>query len=241
MLLRCIDFETTGENKEDERHAVCEVGWQDLEVVFGDPIPGAVQAFMGGGTSMLCNPGRPMPPEARAVHHIGDAELADAPSPTEAFMRLMVGPPAYFVAHNADFENSFFGGGEVPFICTYKVALRVWPDAPGHGLQVLRYWLGLDIDPALGLPAHRAGPDAYVGAVLMARILEEPSAPTLETMARWSRGAALLPKITFGTKYKGQPWEEADTGYLRWIVDKSELDRNVKANARHHLKLRGAL
>lgn len=240
MLIRSIDFETTGEPKEDEPQAVCEAGWTDIEVVYGDPIPEAVQAFVGNPYSLLCNPGRSMPPEARAVHHISDEDVAGCPSPDQVFRRLMDPKPDFFCAHNADFERSFFGGGGVPFICTYKVALRVWPDAPSHSLQVLRYWLDLDLDQAAGLPAHRAGPDAYVGAALMARILSEPGAPDLDTMVRWSRGPALLPRINFG-KHKGMKWSELPSDYLRWIADKSDLDRDAKANARHWLKQRDEL
>jgi exodeoxyribonuclease X len=83
-----------------------------------------------------------------------------------------------------------------------------------------------------------AGPDAYLCAVLMERILED-GRTSLEDMARWSSGPALLPRITFG-KHKGSKWEDAPTDYLDWIVNKSDMDRDVKANARHHLKVRAA-
>ena len=43
-------------------------------------------------------------------------------------------------AHNADFETKFFEP-MLPVICTYKAALRVWPDAPSHSNGALRYWL----------------------------------------------------------------------------------------------------
>ncbi|PZU95489.1 MAG: hypothetical protein DI527_00335 [Chelatococcus sp.] len=247
MLIRCIDFETTGEPTEEDPQAVCEVGMCDVTVSAGDPVPGARIADFGLPWSRVTKLRREMPHDARAVHHISDDELAAADIETATvFMRLMgesddVPRPDFFCAHNADYEREFFRGGSIPWICTYKVALRVWPDLEKHSLQFLRYALDLDIEQQIGLPAHRAGPDVYVGAALMARIFEEPGAPDLDTMVRWSKGAALLPKITFGNKFKGQPWSDADDGYLFWIIDKSDLSRDVKANAKHHLKLRGRL
>lgn len=247
MLIRCVDFETTGQPTDDDPHAVCEVGYSDVTATFGDPIAGVVIAEIGEPWSSLTKLNRPMPPDARAVHHISDEDIAAAPlETTTAFMELMgtrkdgAQRPDYFCAHNADYEQAFFKGTGIPWICTFKVTCRLFPDAPSHGLQVLRYWLDLDIDQTIGLPAHRAGPDAYVGAALMARILEEAECPDLETMVRWSKGPALLPKIGFG-KHKGARWEDVDDGYLFWIIDKSDMDRDVKANAKHHLKLRKRL
>src|SRR5262245_25865334 len=45
------------------------------------------------------------------------------------------------------------GWPEVPWLCTYKSALRAWPDAPRHSNSVLRYWLGIDIPPDPLMPA----------------------------------------------------------------------------------------
>lgn len=225
-IFRCIDFETTGIPSEAEPHAVVEYGRCDVHH--------ERPAVVGETVSALCNPGRPIPVEARAVHHIGDADVVGCISPDQAFRDLMAGNPAYFVAHNADYERQFFGGREVPWICTYKVALRLWPDAPSHSLQVLRYFLDLPVENARAMPPHRAGPDAYLCAVLMARILDEGRV-SADEMVRWSNGPALMPRIPFG-KHRGKRWEEVPLDYLDWVANKSELDRDAKANARHWIK-----
>lgn len=231
MLFRVIDTESTGIPTEADKHALVEVARCDLWMDEAGDIS------ILPPVSMLVNPGRPIPPEASAVHHIVDADVAGAASPTEACAWLMDDDVDVFVAQNAEFDRQFFGGGDKPWICTWKAALRVWPTAPAHNNQVLRYWLGLnaEMDQALTLPAHRAGPDAYVTAHLLKRLLECET--SYEDMIRWSSGPALLPLITFG-KHKGKRWEEAPADYLDWIVNKSDLDRDVKANAKFYLKQR---
>lgn len=223
--IRCIDFETTGLPTETDRHAVIEIGACD--VIMG-PTPILSTVF-----STFCDPGRSIPHEAMAVHHITDDMVAGA---TGSMADL--GTPDYFAAHNADYERQFIMADDVPFICTYKVALRLWPEAPSHSLQFLRYHLGLEVIPELAFPPHRAGPDAYLGAELMRRILAE-NRVSIEDMVRWSNGPALLPRIPFG-KHKGSKWEDVPVDYLDWIVNKSDLDRDIKANAKHHLKARAA-
>lgn len=220
-VFRAIDFETTGIPTAEDKQAIVEIGWCDLTDGFVD-LPNAV----------LCNPGRPIPHEAMAVHHITDDEVADATGSTD-----VLGMPDFFVAHVADYERQFFATS-VPFICTYKVSLRLWPDLPHHGLQFLRYALALPVTNAIAHPPHRAAPDAYVCAALMDRILKDGRA-SVDDMVRWSDGPALLPRVNFG-KHKGSKWEDVPTDYLDWVANKSDLDRDVKANARHHLKARAA-
>lgn len=218
MIIRCIDFETTGIPTPEDRHAIVEIGWCDLE-------DGAVTL----PDAVLCDPGRSIPHEAMAVHHITDDDVAGATGSLD-----VLGAPEYFAAHSADYERQFFET-TVPFICTYKVALRLWPDAPHHGLQFLRYHLGLTAPAHVAMPPHRAGPDAYLCAVLLQRIFAEDRA-TIEDMVRWSDGPALLPRLPLG-KHRGEKWEDVPTDYLDWIL-RSDLDRDMKANARHHLKKR---
>lgn len=224
-VIRCIDFETTGIPTPEDAHVVVEIGACDL--ILGPP------HLLSTTFSALCDPGRPIPHEAMAVHHITDAMVAGAAGSFDD-----LGSPDYFAAHNADYERQFIGT-DIPFICTYKVALRLWPEAPAHNLQFLRYHLGLDVDADACQPPHRAGPDAYLGAVLMKRIMDEGGV-SIEDMVRWSNGPALLPRIPFG-KHRGAKWEDVPRDYLDWIVNKSDLlDRDIKANAKHHLKERAA-
>lgn len=227
--IRCIDFETTGLPESERPVAICQIGWCDI-----DAFDGAIKVY--SPTSFLCDPGHEIPPEARAVHHISDADVAGELSPEEGLKRLLQNPPDYFAAHNAKFEQHFFSDHTVPWICTYKVALRFWPDAPAHTNQVLRYYLDLELPDSLAMPPHQAGPDAYVTAHILQTMIETGRA-SLEDMARWSSGPALLPKIPFG-KHRGAKWEDVPTDYLDWIVSKSDLDGDIKANASHHLKKR---
>lgn len=235
-VFRGIDFETTGIPKplmgdqNPQRHGVLEVGWCDLvnEKLVLDPI------------GYLTNPNRDCDIEALATHHIMPRDVAGAPSPDRIFLKLTADRPALWFAHNADFEQIFFTGGETPWVCTFKGALRVWPEAPGHSLQVLRYYLGLDDEPdfvrELAARPHRAPDDAYVSAFVLRRLLAKT---TLDSLQRWAKGPALLSRMTFGKHY-GEFWKDVavtDRKYLRWIVDDSDFDdRNVLATARYWLK-----
>jgi exodeoxyribonuclease X len=221
-MIRCIDFETTGIPTPEDKHAIVEIGWCDVADDFS----------VGNPHSVLCDPGRPIPHEAMAVHHITDADVSGAPGGLD-----VLGVPTYFVAHNADYERQFFQP-DVPLICTWKVALRLWPDASSHSLQFLRYHLGLPVQRELAAMPHRAGPDAYVCAHLMRRILMD-ARTSIDDMIRWSNGHALLPRCPMG-KHRGKKWDEVPTDYLQWIIGAPDMDAGIKANAKHHLKARCA-
>lgn len=238
MRIRVIDFETTGMPEGAGGAAVCEVGRCDVIGRVVDETTGLREWSVDTDSlaAVLCNPGRPIPPEIRAIHHIADADVADAIAATVALDGIGGEHVDAVAAHNAKFEQAFYPGGSAPWICTYKVALRLWPEAPSHSNQVLRYWLGMELPADLAMPPHRAGPDAFVTAHILARELNLGTA-SFDDMVRWSAGPALLPRITFG-KYRGSKWEAAPSDYLSWIADKSDMDADVKANARHHLKAR---
>lgn len=231
MLIRCIDFETTGTPSETERHAVCETGWCDLR--WDDDLGW----WFGKPFAMLSDPGRPMPPEASAVHGIIDADLVGAPPTTSVFMALGTPRPDYFCAFNAEFEQAFFGGGDVPWLDPFKAAVRLFPDAPNHKQGTLRYLLDLPVERDLAFPPHRAGPDAYVLAALLAHLLNA-GLIDIDTLHRWSKGPALLPKCTVG-EHRGKPWSEVDAGFLNWMLSPGKnFDRNVKATVKWELKRR---
>lgn len=226
MLVRVIDFETTGMPTDEDRQAIVEIGWCDVE-----------NGVVSEPQSRLVNPHRPIPIDAMAIHHITDAMVADGISDTAARLLLSEGKPGIYVAHNADYERSFYAPEHL--LCTYKAALRIWPDAEKHNNSYLRYYLGLELEPEKAEPPHRAGPDAYVTAHIFVRLMAaaEEKGVTLEDMLRWSKGPALLPRINFG-KHKGSKWDDVPRDYLDWIVNKSDLDRDTKANAKHWLRQR---
>lgn len=232
MTYRCIDAETTGLPADGVVTGLMEIGWCDLR--FGIIHP---------PQSALVDSGIPVSIEARAVHHISDEMVAGEIKPDEACKIVADGEHEYLCAHNVDHEKHYLAPGirqsdgvDRKWCCTYKSALRIWPDAPGHKLQELRYFLQLDsaedFDPKLADPPHRAAADAYVCAHLLRKILKEI---TVEQLVRWSSGPALL-WMCFMKKHKGTPWKDVPKDYLDWIVNKSEItDRDIRATAKYYL------
>ncbi|EEW57352.1 exodeoxyribonuclease 10 [Ruegeria sp. TrichCH4B] len=233
-IIRVIDYETTG-TQEDENAQVIEFGRVDVDL---DTL-GIVNPFRA-----LAKPSEPIPPVTMAVHHITDTDVADAPPPGQVWQPFWDGCRSedYVAAHNAKFEQYFHDGNGRKWICTYKSALVVWPDAPSHGNQALRYWLGIDnihpsFDRDAAQPPHRALPDAYVTAHILLELLKHK---TPEELVQISEYPALLTTLRFG-KHKGMKYSEAPTDYLDWIVNKSDLDEDTKFSSRYWLKKRGAL
>lgn len=224
LIIRTVDLETTGMPPDA---AVCEVGF--CNILGDDDFGWNVHSPI----SMIVDPGRPMPPEAQAVHHISDQDCEGAPPATDAFRMLMDGADV-FVAHNAAFEREFFAGGDRPWICTFKCARRAWPDLPSFGNQFLRYQLGLVLDHATAMPPHRAGPDAYVTAHILVDLLKEHS---VKTLIDWTRMPVHYPRVPM-THAKGKRWDEIDAGLLSWFLKQDHVDSDIKAAARAEIKRR---
>jgi exodeoxyribonuclease X len=191
----------------------------------------------------LYRPLNGIPPETMAVHHITEADFSDdTPACTLDRLHLAVwrgAAPDVLVAHNCDFERKFISDvttAGLPWICTYKVALHVWPEAPRHSNQVLRYWRGLSLDAQLAMPPHRAGPDAWVTAHLLAELLK---AASVEQMITWTTLPKPLPNIPFG-KHRGTPWPEAPLDYLQWMARQTDMDADVVWCAQQELARRGS-
>jgi exodeoxyribonuclease X len=240
-VLTVIDVETTGFEPPAE---VIELGWQDVIIEDGE-------ASLGGYGSRLFGAERGIPPETMAVHHIREAEIAGRPLfGTFDLEELLHGesgaandgaPPDALVAHNAAFEGLWFTPtviGNMPLICTLKAASRVWGDAPGHSNGVLRYWLGLDLIESRAMPPHRAGPDAYVTANILIRLLDHA---TVEEMTAWTAEPRVMRVCPIGQEWRGKPWEAVDVGFLRWVCGKSDIAADIRWNAQREVdRRRGA-
>jgi exodeoxyribonuclease X len=122
-----------------------------------------------------------------------------------------------------------------PWICTYKAALHLWPDAPKHSNQVLRYWRGMQLNPALAMPPHRAAPDAWVTAHLLAEMIQ--LAPIGQLIA-WTDQPPPMPVIPFGM-HRGSPWADIPTDYLNWMIGVPDMDGDAVWHARQELARRG--
>lgn len=230
--IRVLDFETTG--TAPPAHVI-EVGACDV-VAKKDGSHGIepLSSYLCGGGTITA--------ETRAIHHISPAEiLGFAPFDPKAFVaQAREDGVEAIAAHHADFEGKWIGAAldGLPLICTYKGALRVWPEAPSHQNQVLRYWLeeqGLSSpDPILCQPAHRAGPDAYATAHLLKALLTFATAPAL---VQWTKEPAALPRCTIG-KWRGTKWADVDGGFLGWMVRQPDMDADLKWNAEREINRR---
>lgn len=226
MTLRVLDLETTGTDA--DKDAIVEIASVDI----------TRERTITNRQEDLVQPERAVPPESSAVHHLIDADLFGKPRLADVLPKYQ-GAKVY-IAHNATFEESFLARhGLKPWVCTYKCALRVWPEWPGHSNQYLRYRLGLvnpfgidrkTIDP------HRALSDCIVTAAIFLEILKVAK---WGDMVAWSAEPPLTTIIPFG-KYRGRRWDDpaVETRYLDWVLT-SEMDEGAKFSAKHWLAKRG--
>lgn len=223
-IIRVLDFETTGTTPPEAQ--VCEVGICDVHLEDRHVEP---------PVSWLC--GVPaMPPEARAVHHISLSDCARF-APFDQAM-IFERPCDAIAAHNAAFECLFIEQPKL-VMCTYKSALRVWPDAPGHSNGVLQYWLEdqglISYERDMAYPPHRAGPDAYVTAHILLALFNAGARG--RDMVAWTREPCLYPTCPLG-KFRGKPWVQVEEGFLRWMIRTPDIEEDLKWNARRELSRR---
>lgn len=232
-----VDLETTS-NKPEEAHVV---EWAAFVVGTPNDLFDRTNPTM---FSSLVKPPIPIPPETSAVHHIIDADVencstweAEGPLLRDVFSSLYPGSIA--VAHNANYERTVLASLNLPcrWICTYKAALRVWPDAPSHSNEGLRYWLKLGGGRSGNNASHTAGHDAMVTALLLGELLR--AGTSVEDMITWSDEPALLPRCPLGD-WRGHAWSEVDEGFLYWILRRITDREDVRFCAQKELDRRAA-
>lgn len=160
--LAVIDFETTGTTAGYDRPTELAIA-----ILRGSEV---VDSF-----SQLMNPGMPIPLNVQALTGITNAMVARAPSVARVMREaaMFVGPRP-LVAHNAAFDSRFWSVelGQLgiaqnnPFLCTLRLARRVYPHLSSHALQALRTALNLGSHGR----AHRAQADVEVTVALLQRI-----------------------------------------------------------------------
>jgi exodeoxyribonuclease X len=230
-LIRVIDLECTGLEPTDE---VVEIG--AVDVAFNTHTKELARLAVHG--QRLVRPRKPIPPEASAIHHLTDNDVKDAGLWDDIWPLFLTPEVGIYAAHHAAFEGQWLTETMrqgAPFICTYKAALRVWPDAPNHKNQTLRYWRNIQLERELCEPVHRALPDAYVTANVLVDLVAAGAA--FEDMIAWTKEPALLPTCPIGD-YRGKKWPEVEYGFLSWIINKPVDDPDIVWNAKRELARR---
>lgn len=229
-----VDIETLGMAPPA---ALIELGWNSVQSTGGGHEFGAMM-----GTELFGMQGQEMQPDNRAVHHIDPLTL-EGLDPFRMDDWRSFHDADYAVAHNKEFEEQWLDFG-VPWICTYKVALRLWPDAPSHSNGALKYLLGVRDRPEHH-PPHRALPDAVVTSEVLAIILDEtarrmPDATEQERidhLVRVSAEPRALPRCPIG-KFRGRPWSEVETGFLQWMLRQADMEHDLRWCADQELQRR---
>jgi exodeoxyribonuclease X len=228
--IRVIDLETAGNGPND----VCEIGWQDVTL----DSAGRWMVCEERG-SVLVNPGRPISADTMAIHHIRDADVEGAPFWKDVAPQILRPPHRVMAlaAHRAAFEQRYCTprlAGGTPWICTWKCALRVWPELPRFSNQMLRYQrMPEGLVHEIGLPAHRAMPDAYVTAHHLRDLLNEAS---LEDLLAWSLEPGLLPRVPSGPD-RGKGWDRVSEQALQELLQDRDID--IRFSAGRELERRG--
>lgn len=231
MIITVVDTETTGLDPSADRVV-------ELAAVRLESIDGPLKWAVGEPTSSFVNPRKPIPPDLTAVHHIIDADVADAPDLGEAIDRVLT--PFWrecvdvVAAHNARFDRDFLPPlKDKRWLDTYRCALHVWPDAPSFKNAALYYWRGFPrIEP---VEAHRAGYDTLLTAHVLQALLAERA---VDELLKLSTKTVLLKKVGFG-KHFGELWTDVPDSYLDWGA-KQDFDPDVRFTIRKEIARRCA-
>lgn len=216
------DTETTGISAENER--IIELAAYD---------PQKQREFC-----RFINPGKPIPPDATAIHHISDEMVQDAPGfgdVAKDFMEFCEGD-VVLIAHNNDaFDIHFLrhefkrNNMEMPgwrFLDSLKWARRYRPDLPRHSLQFLREIYGVAANNA-----HRALDDVMVLCQVFSSMVDDLPIDVIYELINRPR---LMRQMPFG-KHRGTHLERLPKDYLKWLVGSGSLEKDENASLRDSL------
>lgn len=232
-----IDTETTGMSDEDE---IIEIAAVRSRTDFADALCKPKSAKISFG--------------AMATHHITPGMLEEVGWIGEAISKCGLALPeadAVLVMHNAEYDRKYLPPylQDLPFVCTYRCALHLCPDAESHSNGALWYELGLaqEMPPEAGSMPHRALFDSLMTYDIFDWMVDKvwdqiheaggdvPSRDVcIESLVRMTTAPVLLKKVRFG-KHVGKLWSEVPLDYLKWVRGQ-DFDRDVLYTADYWLK-----
>lgn len=227
-----LDTETTGLELKDR---ICALG-----LVMNDKIH-----------YELIHPGKKIPPEASAIHHITNEMVQDSPSfalsKSHELIQSFNRTEHTLVSHNAPFDLAMLQKegitwqGEI--VDTLKCSKALMDDLEGYGLQFLRYELRLyrqeeDFFNPFGVnpTAHNALSDALHTKMVYEYLLDLASH---EKLVELSQARLLLSRLPFG-KYAKKRIETValkDPAYLKWMVESlMEMDEDLRYSIEYYMR-----
>ena len=220
-----FDTETTGLD-----HPIKVLELTHLRVI--EIIPGKEYAKEDVYTRLV-DPKRPINPEASEKHGIYQADI-DREKPPE--IHELDFPPGeiIFVSHNVPFDYPLLHEhiNTVDTLCTLQLARRMVPEAPTHRLEDLVDYLKLGQSPN-----HFSEKDSFSCADLLIYFLCFTKW-SLQQMYDFMKTDWLHDIMVWG-KHKGRPMGEVPVGYLLWLNELKDLDRDMAYTVNHYLKKRG--
>lgn len=205
----------------------------------------------------LVRPTKPIPPEASAIHHLVDADFADAPDRVDALRDLeaWVGASSLVVAHNAPFDRGMIAPAlaQNRWLCSERLAHHLVPDAPNFKLGTLYYALGgTKIETALHRAEADLSPTEFVFFELLGLYTEWAAEKCAGDAVRLAKSAEIDSLLAFAERpyvikrwpmgpddAKGKPLAVIDDGLLKWAL-KKDLGSDLRWNVERELKRRGA-
>jgi exodeoxyribonuclease X len=223
--MRLIVLDTETSDLPENGGAMIELAWMVLEAPTWKPVSSYEKYIQFSG---------PLSPKAQAQNHIEPSMLTakyGAVTRAQAIADLLheIEPDTILAAHNVAFDRQFLPELARPWLCTLRASKHIWPDAPGHSNQVLRYWL--NIKPNLSIASdvkvrmpHQALYDVATTTGILQMMLQVHSPEQLEAFT--SRPVQLR-SMPFG-KHKGKSFSDIPCDYLAWLKKQNNLDPDVR-------------
>lgn len=155
---------------------------------------------------------------AMATHGITIAELRGCRPALD--YKLPAGVE-YVIGHNVDFDLGAIGNPPVKAIDTCAIARHLWPHFDSHSLFACLFALAEPYARLHIRTAHGALPDVHACAELLREIVTQREVGTFADLYALSERCRVPAVWPFG-KFRGQPLESADYGYVAWVLTKME-------------------
>ncbi len=231
-----FDTETTGNQDEDR---IIQVGAMIVDS------KGKVEVF-----DELCSTVLPIKIQAMAVHGITPDLIEGKGVFTDTnfykMLQTLNNDENYLIAHNMPFDMGMMQKegfkSNIKIIDTLRIAKHLLKDSESHALQYLRYALELykgeqaEADKYnITIKAHDAIGDVLVMKLLLSKLValtkeQFPGVNPMIKMEELTRTPIFIEVFKFG-KHKGKKIQEVcdkDMNYINWMMDKMELDVDMK-------------